>query len=324
MNKTDCPKGIPSGQMADYRMQTLKSEITRSLLRWYKKNGRKLPWRGISDPYRILVSEVMLQQTQVSRVLIKYPQFLKRFPNFKSLAHAKTSDAIKAWQGMGYNNRVIRLQRLAKTLVKNNRGRLPDDINELQRLPGIGRYTAHAVACLIFHKQVPVVDTNIIRVLSRLFPKKLKPNRQHRINIETIWKTAEWLLPRNRAADWNQALMDLGAMICTAANPKCSMCPVQSNCPSAFKTIRATAKNLKQEPQRDGIPHRIYRGRIVEVLRNLTGKKSLATAEIGNKIKPLFGNGDKQWLSSLLKELEQDGLILLKKKPAGLRVSLPD
>ncbi|MBI3578423.1 MAG: A/G-specific adenine glycosylase, partial [Ignavibacteriales bacterium] len=264
--------------MADRRN---KSEITRAVLRWYRNNGRRLPWRGIRDPYRILVSEVMLQQTQVSRVLIKYPQFLKRFPSFKSLADAKASDAIKAWQGMGYNNRVIRLQQLARTIIKNNQGRLPNDINELQKLPGIGRYTAHAVACLVFHEQVPVVDTNIIRVLSRLFPKKLKLNRQQRIEIEAIWETAEWLLPRNRAADWNQALMDLGAMVCTAANPKCSMCPVQSYCPSAFKTIRATTKSLKQEPKRDGIPHRIYRGRIIEALRNLNGKKSITASELG-------------------------------------------
>lgn len=301
-----------------------KSAIVRSVLRWYKKNGRALPWRGISNPYRILVSEVMLQQTQVSRVLIKYPQFLKRFPNFKSLAQAKTSEVIRAWQGMGYNNRVIRLQQLAKTVIKHNRGKLPNDINELQKLPGIGRYTAHAVACLVFRKQVPVVDTNVIRVLSRLFPKKIKPNRQHRINIEKVWNTAEWLLPRDRASDWNQALMDLGAMICTAANPKCALCPVQSNCPSAFKTIRTKTKSLKQEPGRDGTPNRIYRGRIVEALRNLNGKKSLTSAQIGKNIKPSFGNGDTRWLSALLKGLEQDGLILLRKKPVGLSVSLPD
>lgn len=305
-------------------MQTLKSQITRSVLRWYKKNGRTLPWRGISNPYRILVSEIMLQQTQVSRVLIKYPQFLKRFPNFKSLAHAKTSDAIKAWQGMGYNNRVIRLQQLAKTLVKNNHSKLPNDIDELQKLPGIGRYTANAIAYLVFHKQVPVVDTNVIRVLFRLFPKKIKSKGRHQIDIEKIWQTAEWLMPRGLAADWNQALMDFGATICTAANPKCSMCPVQSYCPSAFKATRIGTKRLKQEPKRNGIPHRIYRGRIVEALRNLNGKKSLTAAEIGNKVKPSFGNGDKQWLSSLLKGLEQDGLILLKKKPAGLSISLPD
>lgn len=301
-----------------------KSAIVRSILRWYKKNGRKLPWRNISNPYRILVSEVMLQQTQVSRVLIKYPLFLKRFPNFKSLAQAKTSDVIKAWQGMGYNNRAIRLQQLAKTVIKNNWGTLPNDINELQKLPGIGRYTAHAVACLVFHKQVPVVETNVLRILSRLFTKQIKPNQEQRINTEKAWNVATWLLPRRRSSDWNQALMDLGAMICTAANPKCALCPVQSHCTSAFKTIRTRTKGLKQEPGRDGTPNRIYRGRIIEALRNLNGKKSFTGAELGKKIKPSFGNGDRKWLAALLKGLEQDGLILLRKKPAGFNVSLPD
>jgi A/G-specific adenine glycosylase len=169
-----------------------RSLLTARVLRWYRNNGRQLPWRNENDPYRVLVSEVMLQQTQVSRVLTKYPRFLKRFPTFKKLANAKTSDVIKAWEGMGYNNRALRLQRLAVTVLDQHRGRLPESIRELQALPGIGRYTAHALACFSFGRRVPVVDTNIKRVLTRLrSPQRREPAPKE----ADIWDLASSLLP---------------------------------------------------------------------------------------------------------------------------------
>ena len=148
----------------------------------------------------------MLQQTQVNRVEQKYPEFLRRFPTFRSLASARTSNVIRAWAGMGYNNRAIYLQQTALRVVREFNGRLPRDINVLQRLPGIGRYTANAIACFAFGHQTAVVDTNVRRVLSRLFPLQMQTMDE--------WDLAEWILPKGNAYDWNQALMELGGALC--------------------------------------------------------------------------------------------------------------
>ncbi|MGH2569330.1 MAG: A/G-specific adenine glycosylase, partial [Bacteroidota bacterium] len=151
-----------------------KSTVTQLVLRWYRRHGRPLPWRRTRSPYRILVSEIMLQQTQVGRVLEKYPSFLRRFPDIQSLARAKKSSVIKAWRGMGYNNRAVRLQQLARIVRHSQGGKLPRTVEELQNLPGIGRYTAHALACFAFRRPLQVVDTNVRRILSRLFPSETK------------------------------------------------------------------------------------------------------------------------------------------------------
>ena len=291
--------------------------LTAKVLRWYRKNGRQLPWRNENDPYRVLVSEVMLQQTQVSRVLAKYPRFLKRFPSLKKLARAKTSEVIKAWEGMGYNNRALRLQRLAVTVLNEHRGRIPGTIRELEALPGIGRYTAHALACFSFGQQVPVVETNIRRVLTRLqSPQRRRPAAKE----EDIWDLAKSLLPRRHSHDWNQALMDLGATICTAARPKCDLCPLVDLCPSAHRVIMQPRRPKKPEPGRDGIPNRIYRGRVIQALRELRTRGGIARTALARKIKPDFTSVDRRWLESLLRGLQDDGLIHIR---AGKRISLP-
>ena len=294
-----------------------KSLLTAKVLRWYRKNGRQLPWRNEDDPYRVLVSEVMLQQTQVSRVLTKYPRFLKRFPSLRKLADAKTSDVIKAWEGMGYNNRALRLQRLAVTVLDEHRGRIPGNIQELEALPGIGRYTAHALACFSFGQQVPVVDTNIKRVLTRLrFPQRRRPAPKE----EDIWDLAESLLPRRQSHDWNQALMDLGATICTAARPKCDLCPLVDLCPSAHRVDTRIRTPRKPEPKRDGIPNRIYRGRVIQAFRELRTRGGMAPTALARKIKPDFTSVDRRWFASLIRGLQKDGLIQIR---AGNRISLP-
>jgi A/G-specific adenine glycosylase len=289
--------------------------IIRHIFRWYYRSARKLPWRGERNPYRILISEVMLQQTQVSRVLEKYPSFLKRFPDFATLARAKTSSVIRAWKGMGYNNRAVRLQQLAQAVKTKWQGKLPSTVEELQSLPGIGKYTAHALACLVFHQHVPVVDTNIKRVLERLFPADAR-----RMDI---WNLAALTLPKQHAEDWNQALMDLGATICTSARPRCNECPVSTFCPSAFCIQKPTFGPATKEPSRNGLPNRIYRGRIVDVLRRSPGGKYVAFARLGHRIKDSFSPRDEKWLVLLLKGLEKDGLIVTKRSKSGLAASLP-
>jgi A/G-specific adenine glycosylase len=259
----------------------------------------------------------MLQQTQVSRVLIKYPKFLAQFPSLKRLAAARTSDVIKAWEGMGYNNRVLRLQRLAATVIEKHNGRLPQHIHELEALPGIGRYTAHAVACFAFGQHVPVVDTNIKRVLTRFcFPKS-----QVVPNDDVLWTLAHALLPSRKSHDWNQALMDLGATICTAARPACNLCPLVGICPSAHRVRARKPLTVKAEPARDGIPNRIYRGRIIQVLRELGTGKTLVSAALAQSVKPRFRSADRKWFESLLLGLQNDGLLQIR---SGNKISLPD
>src|SRR5205085_1201930 len=191
-----------------------------SLLRWYAAEQRNLPWRSTTDAYAILVSEIMLQQTQVERVLPKYQQFLAAFPTLADLAAAPTADVISAWVPLGYNMRAVRLQSIARQVVAEYDGRIPDTIDELLKLKGIGRYTAGAIACFAYHKQVATVDTNIRRVLHRIFLGLEQP--EPRINDAQMLALAEQVLPEGKAYNWNQALMDLGATICTSNNPECT------------------------------------------------------------------------------------------------------
>ncbi len=300
------------------RRTILKARINTTLLRWYQKNGRELPWRGERDSYRILLSEVMLQQTQVARVLEKYPLFLDRFPTLRRLARARISAVIKAWRGMGYNHRALRLQKLARIVVNDFNNKLPENISELMSLPGVGRYTAHALACFAFGKNVAVVDTNVARVLNRLYP----PANPRTSSRDTdIWRLAERHLPRRNAHDWNQALMDLGATTCTAAIPRCDVCPLSELCPSARRVPHKKGHAKRMEPGRDGIPNRIYRGRIVEVLRNLRPGSSIASSILSRAVKTDFTTRDRRWFEALLRSLEHDGLVQLH---GATRVSLPD
>lgn len=257
----------------------------------------------------------MLQQTQVSRVLQMYPRFLSRFPDLATLARAKTSSVIRSWKGMGYNNRSVRLQQLAKSVLGEYGGRLPRTVAELQTLPGVGRYTAHALACLVYDQHVPVVDTNVKRVLSRIFPFQARKR--------DIWNLAEMALPSTKAQRWNQALMDLGATICTSANPKCRDCPVAKLCPSAFRMKRRIARPAKTEPSRDGLPNRIYRGRVIDVLRHFPNRDYVSLPRLGRKVKDSYSKLDEQWLEWLMKGLEKDGLVILRKTPRGYAASLP-
>jgi A/G-specific adenine glycosylase len=295
-----------------------KSLIIVRILRWYRKYGRDLPWRNVHDPYRILVSEVMLQQTQVSRVLTKYRGFLRRFPSLRRLAKAKTSDVIKSWEGMGYNSRALRLQKLAVIILEEHKGKLPESIQELETLPGIGRYTAHALACFSFGQHVPIVDTNVKRVLTRVCHPR---DRASVTGKEDIWDLADSLLPPQQSHDWNQALMDLGATICTAAQPRCNHCPLVDLCPSAHRVRRREPVTKKTEPGRGGIPNRIYRGRTIQALRELKTHGATTRSALARRVKPDFKSTDRPWFEFLLQALEKDGLIRIR---ARNRISLPE
>ena len=200
----------------------------RRLLAWYARHRRPLPWRETRDPYAILVSEIMLQQTQVARVEEYWTRFLRRYPTVDALASASADAVHESWAGLGYYARARNLHAAAQQVARDHAGTFPPDPDELRRLPGIGRYTANAVASIAFGADVGTVDTNIARVLARAFriPGPKKSARRAR----RTWHLVDALVPRGRAGDWNQALMDLGATICTARAPRCPQCPVRTTC----------------------------------------------------------------------------------------------
>ncbi len=252
--------------------------IVKKLLDWYAKNMRRFPWRevtdehrgAIRDPWSVLVSEVMLQQTQTFRVIEALPRFLEVFPTPQACAAASTGDVIRAWKGLGYNSRALRLQRCAVAIVEEHGGVVPDDPDALRRLPGVGSYTAGAVLSFAFGRDVPLVEVNVIRVLSRLFFGLY--DRDDRLPERTIESVSARLLPVGRGEDWNQALMDLGAMICTAGIPDCPSCPLRRECSSSdrvgeFELFHPVRHTRSREPRLHGHPVRIWRGRIIEALR---------------------------------------------------------
>ena len=257
------------------------------MLGWFEAHGRDLPWRRTRDPWAILVSEVMLQQTQTARVAEKLPEFLERFPTVEALASASTGDLIRAWQGMGYNRRALRLQEAAREIVLRHGGAFPASFEELAKLPGVGRYTASAVACFAFGIDLRVVDVNVIRVFSRIF------HRMHSAELvmpeKIVDRIALAMVPAGDSYRWHQALMDFGATLCTARRPACERCPVADLCASAFPPaldLFGAGGSIRSEPELRGVPRRIWRGRIVELLR-----RAHEPMTIGQVIDRLFPAG---------------------------------
>lgn len=207
------------------RLSTLrKQQFVRRLLAWYARNGRDLPWRRTRDPYRILVSEIMLHQTQVPRVIPKYREFLRKYPSLEVLARASVREVKETWYPLGYNFRPVRLREIARTVVAHHHGRLPETADGLLRLKGIGRYTAGAVLTFAHGKPAAILDTNVRRLLTRVFyGGRRRPDR-------VLWALSAALLPVRRAYDYNQALMDFGATVCTARAPHCPTCPLRRLC----------------------------------------------------------------------------------------------
>ncbi len=198
------------------------------LLTWYGRHGRDLPWRKTDDPYHILVSEIMLQQTQVDRVLPKYAEWLDKYPSMEVLAKAPEHDVTRTWYPLGYNIRPKRLQSIARESVAKYGGRLPSDEATLLSFKGIGAYTAGAIRSFAFRERAAILDTNVARVLFRVFVAKGDP-KSHAMK-QHLWRISETVMPHRQVFDFNQALMDFGAMVCVARNPKCLVCPMTKSC----------------------------------------------------------------------------------------------
>jgi A/G-specific adenine glycosylase len=207
------------------------------LLRWYDRNRRDLPWRKTKDPYRIWVSEIMLQQTRVAAVLDHYCRWFERFPTVEALARAREQSVLAAWSGLGYYRRARNLHAAAKVVSREREGKFPETAEGLLELPGIGRYTAAAIASIAFGERAAVVDGNVERVLQRVTGRTL--------NNAEIWELAEELISPRRPADFNQAMMELGATVCTPREPKCLACPVIDFCGS-----RGAAQREKKQPRK--------------------------------------------------------------------------
>ena len=218
------------------------AEFRRRVIRWFRRHGRDLPWRRTRDPYHVLVSEFMLQQTQVARVEAYYPRFLERYPTIQALAAAPPRLVRESWNGLGYYRRAENLHRLAQAVVEQQEGVIPDEPAELALLPGVGRYTAGAVACFAYERRAPAVDTNVARVIQRAFHGRSAGPRQ-------LWRTAAALLPRSGRAAWafNQGMMELGALICTARTARCGDCPVRALCTTGRRSpyIRPPATSAR-------------------------------------------------------------------------------
>lgn len=227
-----------------------KTEFNNALLSWFDAYARKLPFRGVGDPYVVWVSEIMLQQTQVATVVPYFERFMKRFPTVQKLAAARLDSVLKLWQGLGYYTRARNLHNAARVIVERHNGVFPDTFDALIALPGIGRYTAGAIASIAFGLRVPVLDGNVMRVLCRLY--RLSDNPKSPAAQKHLWHLAETLVPKARPGDFNQSLMELGATICTPKNPNCPNCPVQRLC-------QAYARNeqdvLPRMPKSAPTPH---------------------------------------------------------------------
>ena len=209
-------------------MLIYKKSLAQKLLQWYRGHARLLPWRGVADPYWIWVSEIMLQQTRVETVIPYFERWMKSFPTVRKLASAKGQDVLALWEGLGYYRRARNLHRAAKIVVRDYGGNLPASVEELRALPGIGRYTAAAIASIAFGVDVATLDGNIRRVLARVFniSEPLGASRTEKL----LWKIASENLPEGNASEYNQGLMDLGALVCTVHHPQCQRCPLAPMC----------------------------------------------------------------------------------------------
>lgn len=309
----------------------LAADLQAALLRWYRVHRRALPWRKARvSPYRIFLAEMMLQQTQVERVIPKYQAFLARYPTLRALAAAPRAEVIRLWAGLGYNRRAVHLHQAAQALVAEHGGKFPMRLDALLDLPGVGPYTARALLSFIGNAPVAVVDTNVRRVVGRLFQQDLAalcgaggPAARQFQGL------ADSLVPAADSARWNQALMDLGSKVCVSRRPDCPRCPLFNRCQARRAGDVNDLPSLR--PKGQGAfsgSRRYYRGRIVAALRESPAGGGLAFAAVARRVRaqavtaPTAG-----WLWELAQDLERDGLVVIagdERKRSAAILTLPE
>jgi len=232
-----------------------KAMVRRKLLKWFDDNQRDLPWRKKKTPYRVWVSEIMLQQTQVATVIDYFNRFIKKFPTVKKLAAADQADVLKMWEGLGYYRRARQMHAAAQVVVEQHGGKFPEEFDQVLALPGIGRYTAGAILSISLDQRLPILEGNTIRLFARLMAMKSDPRSTD--NQKALWEFSELLLPRKRCGDFNQSLMELGSEICHPRKPKCLICPLRSNCPTAIQGLQqlipAPSRKMKYEELNEAV-----------------------------------------------------------------------
>lgn len=237
----------------------MQTELSRRLLEWYDREQRQLPWRGHPDPYAVWVSEIMLQQTRVETVIPYFERWMQRFPTIQSLAGAPEGEVLRCWEGLGYYSRARNLQRAARQVMERFQGQLPRSLAELNGLPGIGPYTAGAITSIAFGLDEAALDGNIRRVMARLFAVR-EPARAPAVE-RRLWELARENLPAGRGGDYNQALMDLGATLCTPRSPKCLLCPLNELCQARQGGIQEELPVLAKRPE---IPHLVVAAAVLQ------------------------------------------------------------
>jgi len=285
-----------------------------AILEWYGTHGRSLPFRGTRDPYAILVSEAMAQQTQAARAGEAWTRFMARFPTVESLAAARPADVLRAWEGLGYNRRALALWRAAQVIVAEHGGRVPADVAALEALPGVGPYTARAVAAIAFGLPAGALDTNVRRVLGRIVlgDPAAAPRRE-------LQRLADAAVPRARAGDWTHAVMDVGALVCRPARPDCDACPARNWC--RYRAMVAAPAGGSSKPPRPTPPFpttsRWLRGRILDRLR---AAPDAAWVELDGPV----GSHETEAVVVAVRALAREGLLELEASDAPvLRARLP-
>jgi A/G-specific adenine glycosylase len=225
---------------------TWTQSLRRRLLAWFRGNARNLPWREVVDPYRVWVSEIMLQQTQVTTVIPYYQRFLAMFPTVAALASSGEAEVLRMWEGLGYYRRARQMHAAAQMIVDQHQGEFPRNIAAVRALPGIGRYTAGAILSIAFDQRQPIVEANTVRLYSRLLAYKQDPATSQGQTV--LWEFAESLLPRKHVGMFNQALMELGSEICTPRQPACDKCPLATLCPTQAQGLQLLIPAMKKKP----------------------------------------------------------------------------
>lgn len=236
----------------------MTSRLAPRLLTWYHQQGRTLPWRGITDPYAVWVSEIMLQQTRVEAVIPYFEKWMQLFPTVSDLAKASEQDVLNAWEGLGYYSRARNLHKAARIVVEQHNGELPRNLKELRKLPGIGRYTVGAIASIAFNMDEPTLDGNLRRVFARLFD--VSEPADSPTGEKRLWGLAAEHLPIGQAGNYNQALMDLGATVCLPKNPRCLLCPLMEICESRANGTQEQRPVLKPKKE---TPHYVHAAGVV-------------------------------------------------------------
>ncbi|HEX8805292.1 MAG TPA: hypothetical protein VF741_00030 [Candidatus Aquilonibacter sp.] len=300
-------------------------DLRDALLGWYARHGRTtLPWRVVRNPYYTLVSEFMLQQTQVDRVVPKFEAFVSRFPDIPALAAATSGEVLREWQGLGYNMRALRLHETARLVVERFAGAMPSETHLLRQLPGVGPYTAAAIRAFGFDLDDAPLDVNIRRIVHRVFYGLEHPARAGTRELDAC---ALAMAAPGSAHDWNSAMMDLGATLCTARAPKCLICPLREQCAAApidaVALERARREHAKTPSPQNALPWgrttRFARGRIVERLRALPPGQRISLLDLHSDLRPLMPDRSLEDVRDLVAILEQDGLIAREGEAIALR-----